>query len=392
MKCFIVSRHPQSSQYVYDLITHLSSDLTKSFFVYGVQNNTPHVSRSQLNSNVTVKCSPENRLELESLGTEISNYSPDTLIVIHNINVVTTIIESILTLLTNELSYVNVSMYCEIPRKYPNKTFIDKLTTIKETLGDRFSMFTPSRDNAKLVNGLQVLPYGVGNFQRLAKSEARRMLGLEENKTIILSVGRVDTGAMSFAKIASEFPDTLLMIPVDNVVKEHIQDILTYELDNQGERVIMMKEISSLSMNEVVVALSAVDIVLHANVVTDFNMIAHIAAQMQIPQVISQSQCEYLTNNVFTDEGFDIYTYDDYGGKVELHSPYQFANALRKVLTKNTQSILNIENTTLMSWDNWNVLFRSATRPSKEDEVEKYKREVLRLQKELNDLRGMKVV
>lgn len=373
MKTFIVCKHPQSSQITFDLTSYLSSEKkSDAFFVYGLQNNTPNISRSTLPPNVVVKCAHDDKLEMDDLQREIVDYAPDTLLIINSVNVIATVIDLLLPKLREMASHV--ALYVDMPRQFPRKMHIDKIAAAKDVLQDRLSIY--ASDIGHFPNITKVLDYGIPDTFPV-RVDARKNLGFPEDRKLVLSLGRTDTSIMMFAHVARQYPNAVLVIPVDVGSKDSIAEIFANEMGDMAgdDKIILVKSLQSLNNDEVATLFASVDCVVHANNVGDNNYYLRIASAMEIPQVIPDDSCTPFT----------FYAFDDVGGKISMYDSGDIGKLVCGALSQNSvNSERGAPERGARKWDDWKDILKEVVG---ESELEKCKRELEELRKMLKDLK-----
>lgn len=366
MKTFIVCKHPQSSQVIFDLISHLSSvKKSDAFFVYGLQNTTPNLARSNLSPNVTVKCASDERLDVEDLQREIVQYRPDTLLIMSSLPLVSAVIEMLLPKLLEMQTHV--ALYVDTGRTSQKKVHWDRIKGARDALKGRLSVYARDSPNATR------LEYGSLTLkEKIGKDDAKNMLGFPSERKFVLALGRVDTAIIMFSHVAKEYPDATLLLPVDVGSKDMIADIYMNEMGDLAseERITLVKNMATLNTEELGILFGALDCVVYSNYVGDFNPYIQLASSIGVPQVIPEDKCE----------AFTFYAFDDEGGKVHMYDAADLAKLVCEALGGKAEASLGAG----VSWDGWVDILKEVEGDGGESELERCKRELEELRRQLN--------
>lgn len=381
-KIFVLCKHPQSSQAVYDVVQFLSTNKEYSIHVYGLQNNTPSIARCELNSNVTLKSIADDKLDVADLATDLKSFKPDTFVVMNMLNIATTIVDSLVDVFENDLKSTHIVVQYENSRDSTLNVHTQKMAAHKDRFKERI-----------VYASISELPYLVtvpSELQNVTMDDARQAIGFPKDKKLILSLGRMDTSIMAFAEVAKTHDDATLVIPMDPFVKDFVSDIFNNEMGSlaREDRLIIIKNMASMSNTEASMVIRAVDVVVHANHVTHFNPYVTVAHCFGKPQVTSEATS--YDNTFFVPSRFSFYTFDDLGGKVNMACPKDIAKATCSALAANIGThtfkidVIEKMQANMKVW----VHQIKKVEVAKEDvsEIERYKREIAELKREIEEL------
>lgn len=395
MKLFIVCKHPESNQSVYDLIDFLRSSPGADITVYGVQNVTQnksrvfeHGDRGHHGSNIRFIDADDNgsKLDIDVMHRELTTAAYDVVIVIHTVNIVATIAKSIEA--TLETVTTKALFYCEIPREFPHRRYFDSLKSVVNNpkLAGRVRFATSSHQGLQILERLVTnryagaLPYGItpGAFYSIPHDVARSAIELREDGTfVVFAVGRMDTSIMLFADFVTHHPTAKakLLLPVDENLSDMVKE---FYLNEMGDAVthdaalgmlVLMKDIAFMNNDELNVIACSANAIVHANAITDFNIHVPQFALTNVPQIVPDIafNTEYIDKRYVAKVNpvFDFYSFDDYGGRLSLCGHRDFSNALgaiyanQGVAEQNARALSAAMGpivTQQLAWKNWRTV------------------------------------
>lgn len=370
MKLLLVCKHPESNQSSYDLVKHLCKEPSHTeLTVYGVQNTTVNKTRCIEEPNVRFIDADDNgsRLDIDVLHKELtaSDAAPyDAMIIIHTINIVTTIARSLEG--TLEAVPTRTMLYCEIPREFPHRRYFESLGALAQNpkLAGRIRVATPSEGGKALVERfvapahVQVLPFGVnpGSYYTIPRDVSRAAIEFPDDGTfVVFCLGRVDTSVMAFADFVRHNPGVKakLLLPIEESLGDAVKEFYTLEMAEAGvadaaaalSMLVLMKDVAYMNNEELNVIACSANVIVHANVITDLNLYVAQFAMTEVPQIVP----DLPSNTTFVDKRyvakvptvFDFYSFDDYGGRLSLCSHRDISNAISAVYANQASAETN---------------------------------------------------
>lgn len=392
MKVLIVAKHPESSQSTYELLEHLiAKNSHDELTVYGVQNITPNKARTISSEKVKFVDVDDNgnKLDVDVLHKELTTHNYDVLVVIHAVNIVATIVKSLEG--TLEGLSVKLLMCCDVPRDFPHQRYFEGIKSIVENpkLHGRVRITTPSKSGLDLlekyvsVKHSQVLPYGVtpSTFYPIPRDVARAAMELRDDGTfLVFSQGRVDTGVMMFASFVGMHPNikAKLLLPIEEGLTDMVKEMYVNEMSIIGvpegkalSMLMLMKDTSNMNSEELNVLVAASNVVVHANPISDMNVLAYQFALTGVPQIIPDNtfNTEHFDKSLITcvPTVFDFYSFDEYGGRLSLCNHRDLAAAVSDIMTNcavtdkahNLVNYMNSVITKRLSWENWKIALKN---------------------------------
>ena len=382
-KTFIICKHPESNQTMYDAITNVAASPDATVVVYGVQNLTPNPVRVFSKPNVHVITAEDNKLDTDALQAELLTHAPTCIVIVHTINVVDAICAALKGYIEGAPG-LSVCLYCEIPRDLPLRKHFEALKAFAcaEGIAPRLKVFCSIKQHAALLrlfvgaSDVKVLPPGVyaEQYHKLGKA-AREALGVKDGEFAVLALGRIDTAVMAFADFVKRHPElnSKLIMPIDQNLKDTTIEMYVNEFAMRDlvprdhiKKLILLREIGVMSSEEINIIMSACNVLLHANPVTDYNVHVHQGRLVGVPQIVPAlpKDTEDLRDPGslvrLVDTNFHFYIFDEYGGKLSMAGHREVALALLDVFENYasfSEKALAGRDAPAPSWDAWKVAF-----------------------------------
>lgn len=353
-RCIVVCRHPESNQAAWELLQGMADDPGfSSVTVYGVQNTTPNKARTLSSAKFRMlEPADKNRLEVDQLQHELEAQRYDVLLVMHSVGVVASIVGALKGLILGKAD-LHVALYCEVTREMCLPRHFEVITELARSLKDRLAVASSALGRAEFARlGLQCVRVmapclsGLRNLPEIPRAvvdHTRTSLGTRDSFTV-LALGRADTSVFMFAEFMARARcvQAKLVLPIENGSKDAVTHLYQQEmharcpeLTDPTRHLMLMSDMAHLTLEDMRTLISACDVVVHTNPNVDYNIPAKVAAGLPVVQIVPNR--EVHTAHLDTKRtatvpcAFDFYSFDDYGGKISLATPADFAAALLAV-------------------------------------------------------------
>lgn len=354
-KLFLLCRHPDTWLPCKELIDGLvrCPDVGR-VCVYSIQQAPPrHPREVAPHKKVRYMNTVNNtRVDTEAIKAELAANIYDAVLIMHTINVVAAACAALKPVFRK---CRRVIAFCEMPRDGNSSRIYELMRATKEELGNVLEVACSSDSNRDILEkkmgcGVRVVrPY----IDTSAYSEMRPapLPAGPEAEFRVLAVGRLDIALMAFVafllNIGTDRKVRLLMSVDEGVaaVKGCADEILDNELSrlvSSGvdaravlSKITLVRDVSSMDHTDLRRLYGSAHVVLHSNLVTDFNQYVRQLLLARHPQIVPDvPACTEATPRdamSLVQPNFTFYNMDGFGGRLTMASHTDLAHALLSV-------------------------------------------------------------